>query len=43
LFTNKEKQLNLDFADEIVAGSVVVHGGEVKKPDLAEALGVKSH
>jgi len=43
LFTNKEKQLNLDFGDEIVAGSVVVHGGDVKKPDLVEALGAKSH
>jgi len=43
LFTNKEKQLNLDFGDEIVAGSVVVHGGEVKKPELVEAMGVKSH
>ena len=43
LFTNKEKQLNLDFGDEIIAGSVVVHGGEVKKPELVEAMGVKSH
>jgi proton-translocating NAD(P)+ transhydrogenase subunit alpha len=43
LFTNKEKQLHLDFGDEIVAGSVVAHGGEVKKPELVEALGVKSH
>jgi len=43
LFTNKEQQLNLDFGDEIVAGSVVVHGGEVKKPELTEALGAKTH
>ena len=43
LFTNKEKQLHLDFGDEIVAGSVVAHAGEVKKPELVEALGVKSH
>jgi proton-translocating NAD(P)+ transhydrogenase subunit alpha len=43
LFTNKEKQLNLDFGDEIVAGSVIVHAGEVKKAELADALGVKTH
>jgi len=43
LFTNKEKQLNLDVADEIVAGSLVVHAGEVKKPDVADALGAKNH
>ena len=42
LFT-KDKQLNLDFTDEIVAGSVVVHAGDVKKPELVEALGVKTH
>lgn len=41
LFT-KDKQLNLDFTDEIVAGSVVVHAGDVKKPELVEALGVKT-
>ncbi|HET9234092.1 MAG TPA: Re/Si-specific NAD(P)(+) transhydrogenase subunit alpha [Candidatus Eisenbacteria bacterium] len=42
LFT-KDKQLNLDFTDEIVAGSVVVHAGDIKKPELVEALGVKTH
>lgn len=36
--TDKEKNLRLDFADEITAGSVVVHGGEVRKPEIAEAL-----
>ena len=41
LFT-KDKQLNLDFADEIVAGSVVVHAGDVKKAELVEPLGVKT-
>jgi proton-translocating NAD(P)+ transhydrogenase subunit alpha len=43
LFTTKENQLKVDFADEIVAGSIVVHEGEVRKPELAEALGVKAH
>jgi NAD(P) transhydrogenase subunit alpha len=35
---SKEGQLNLDFEDEINAGSIVVHAGEIRKPDLAEAL-----
>ena len=35
---SKDGQLNLDFEDEINAGSIVVHAGEIRKPDLAEAL-----
>jgi NAD(P) transhydrogenase subunit alpha len=31
-------ELKLDFEDEITAGSIVVHGGEVRRPELAEAL-----
>jgi hypothetical protein len=32
--------VNLDFEDEITAGSVVTHGGEIRAQDVAEALKV---
>lgn len=34
----KEGQLELDFEDEVVAGSAVTHGGEIKHGPTAEAL-----
>jgi NAD(P) transhydrogenase subunit alpha len=34
----KDGELKLDFEDEITAGSIVVHGGEVRRPELAEAI-----
>ena len=38
----KDKQLAVDFTDEIIAGSVVVHAGEIRKPEVAEALTAKA-
>ena len=38
----KDKQLAVDFTDEIIAGSVVVHSGEIRKPEVAEALTAKA-
>jgi NAD(P) transhydrogenase subunit alpha len=37
LLTDKEGALKIDFEDEILAGSVVVHGGEVRMAGVAEA------
>jgi H+-translocating NAD(P) transhydrogenase subunit alpha len=36
----KEGQVQLDFTDEITAGSVVLHAGEARNPELAGALKV---
>jgi NAD(P) transhydrogenase subunit alpha len=35
---SKDGKVNLDFSDEITTGSVIVHAGEVRRPELAEAL-----
>jgi NAD(P) transhydrogenase subunit alpha len=37
LLTDKEGALKIDLEDEILAGSVVVHGGEVRMKGVAEA------
>jgi len=34
----KDGAVQLDFEDEITAGSVVTHGGEIRKAEIAEAL-----
>ena len=38
----KEGQINLDFEDEIVAGTVIAHGGEVPHPYMRKLLDLPS-
>jgi NAD(P) transhydrogenase subunit alpha len=38
---NKEKQLEVNVGDEIVAGTLVAHGGEVVHPRIREVLGLE--
>jgi len=38
----QEGQLNLNFDDEIVAGTVVAHAGEVPHPHMRKLLGIDS-
>jgi len=36
--SNKEGAITLDLEDEINAGSIVTHAGEIRKPEIAQAL-----
>jgi NAD(P) transhydrogenase subunit alpha len=38
----EEGQINLDFEDEIVAGTVIAHGGEVPHPYMRKLLDLPS-
>ena len=40
LMINEEEQLDLNFADEVIAGTVVAHGGEVVHPHMRKLLGL---
>jgi len=40
LMINDQEQLALDFADEVIAGTVVAHGGEVVHPHIRKLLGL---
>ncbi|TFH69222.1 Re/Si-specific NAD(P)(+) transhydrogenase subunit alpha [Gammaproteobacteria bacterium LSUCC0057] len=40
LMINDEQQLDLNFADEVIAGTVVAHNGEVVHPHMRKLLGL---
>jgi NAD(P) transhydrogenase subunit alpha len=40
LFIDKQGAVNLDFNDEIVAGSVITHGGEIRHAGTRKAMGL---